>query len=69
MAISYKPLFRTMLDKNKKVTDLNAVVSTNVSSKFRKNQHVNTGTLDKLCRYLDCRIEDIIEYVTDQAQA
>jgi putative transcriptional regulator len=64
--ISYKPLFKTLLDKGMKLTDLNKVLPTSVTSKFKKNKHVTTSTLEKLCRFLECRIEDIIEYVNSE---
>ena len=30
--------------------------------RLRKNENVNTHTLNELCRILDCRLEDIAEY-------
>lgn len=63
--ISYKPLFITMAKKGLKNKDLRSVASTNVISKFAKNEHVNTATLDKLCQLLHCRIEDVIEVLPD----
>lgn len=33
--------------------------------RLKKNMHVSTHTLETLCRLLDCRIEDIVEYATD----
>lgn len=63
--ISYRPLFHTLLEKNKKITDLNAILPTSVTSKFKKNEHVNTSTLEKICIFLDCRIEDIIEIIKE----
>ena len=39
-------------------------------SRLRHNQNVNTFTLNRLCEILDCRLEDIVEYIkvenTDQ---
>ena len=31
--------------------------------KLRANDNIETKTLDKLCSLLDCKIEDIMEYV------
>lgn len=66
--ISYDPLFHTLLDKNANLTDLTtkAGVSTAVVAKFKKNEHVNTGTLEKICLFLNCRIQDVIEILPDQ---
>lgn len=33
--------------------------------RLRANENVETKTLDKLCAALDCRIEDIVEYIAD----
>lgn len=64
--ISYRPLLHTLLEKNVNLSDLvNAGISTAVIAKFRKNEHVNTSTLEKICKYLDCNIKDIIEYIPD----
>lgn len=34
--------------------------------RLRKNMVVKTIILDRLCKILDCRIEDIVEYVPDE---
>lgn len=34
--------------------------------RLQANQPVSTHTLDKLCRILDCRLEDIAEYIPDE---
>ena len=33
--------------------------------RLRANENVETKTLDKLCEALDCKIEDIAEYIKD----
>ena len=33
--------------------------------RLRANENVETKTLDKICTVLDCRIEDIIEFIKD----
>ncbi len=33
--------------------------------RLKANENVETKTLDKLCSVLDCKIEDIIEYVKE----
>lgn len=66
--ISYKPLFRTLLEKDCKLTDLNAFLAPNITSKFKKDAHVNTATLEKICLFLDCKIQDVIEVLPDATQ-
>ena len=37
-------------------------ISTGQLDRLRKNENVNTYTLDQLCRILDCSFDDIAEY-------
>ena len=37
-------------------------ISTGQLDRLRKNENVNTYTLDQLCRILNCGLEDIAEY-------
>lgn len=65
--ISYEPLFHTLIEKKKKLSDLtNAGLSSRIVAKFRKNEHVNTSTLEKICLYLNCSIQDVIEILPDK---
>ncbi len=34
--------------------------------RLKANENMETKTLDKLCAALDCKIEDIVEYIPDQ---
>lgn len=38
-------------------------ISTEQLDRLRKNENVNTYTLDQLCRILNCGLEDIAEYI------
>lgn len=40
--------------------------STGQLDRLRKNQNVNTYTLNQLCRILDCQVNDIMEYREDE---
>ncbi len=37
-------------------------ISTGQLDRLRKNENVNTYTLNQLCKILNCRLEDIAEY-------
>ena len=37
-------------------------ISTGQLDRLRKNQNVNTYTLNQLCKILNCRLEDIAEF-------
>ena len=68
MAVSYKKLWKLLIDKDLKKKDLCAMAGISSASitKMGKNGHVTTEILLKICTALDCRIEDIMEIVPDQ---
>ena len=70
MALSYKKLFKLLIDRNMKKKDLCelADISTTSVAKLGKNQNVNTEILDKICEALDCDIFDIVEYVKQESE-
>lgn len=41
-------------------------ISKSLLQKFRKNENVEIFTLGHICAILDCKIEDIVEYVPDE---
>lgn len=69
--IDYSPFWETL--KNSPETTYTLITKHHISSaiinKLRKNKPMNTTTLNDLCRILNCRIEDIAQYIpsdTDQ---
>ncbi len=69
MAISYKKLWKLLIDKGMLKKDLRvaAGLSTNVIAKMGKNQDVSTESLRKICKALNCDITDIIEFTNEDA--
>lgn len=61
--LSYEPLRATLKNKNKKRIDLRNVLSSATVAKLGHNQSVSLSTIDLICQYLDCSIEDIVIYV------
>lgn len=70
MAISYKKLWKLLIDKDMMKKDLReaAGLSTNVIAKLGKNQDVSTEVLRKICKALNCDITDIMELIEDEAK-
>lgn len=66
--ISYEPLYRTM--KNKQVTTYKLIhefgVSRSLLDRLKHNKPISTVTLNDLCTFLDCRVEEILVYVKDE---
>ena len=65
MTISYKPLWKLLVEKDLKKKDLSEMAGLcNVTiSRLTKGKSVTTDSLLKICIALDCRIEDIMEVV------
>ena len=70
MSVSYKKLWKLLIDKDMKKKDLceKAGISPASVTKMGRNGHVTTEILVKICAALDCGIEDIIEIVPDEKQ-
>ena len=68
MKISYKPLWKTLIDKNmsKKDLRLQAHLTTNHIANMGKGEHISMPTLIKICETLDCGIMDVIELASDE---
>ena len=62
MAVSYDKLWKILIDKKFKKTDLikNAKISSSALAKLSKNEFVSLSVIDKICFYLDCDISDIL---------
>lgn len=63
--ISYKPFWTTL--KNSSETTYTLINKYRISSatidKLRKDKPMNTTTLNDLCRILNCKLEEVAEYI------
>lgn len=61
--ISYKPLFRLLLEKDMTKTQLRTAVgfSSTTLAKLSKGEYISLETIENICKYLNCKIEDVIE--------
>ena len=68
MTVSYKKLWKLLIDKNLKRTDLRAAtgISTTTLAKLGKDENVSTEILAKICKALECDVGDILEMVNDE---
>ena len=64
MQINYDKLWKLMIDKKINKTQLSekAGITTNEMAKMGKNEMVKMETLVRICKVLDCTLDDIIEY-------
>ena len=67
MAVSYKKLWKLLIDKDITKKDLSSMagISPATITKMGKNGHVTTEVLLKICTALDCGINDIVEVIPD----
>jgi len=67
--IVFDKLWTTMKEKGISTYQLreSCGIDSKTVRRLRANDNVETKTLDRLCAALDCRIEDIIEYVADKS--
>ena len=67
MAVSYKKLWKLLIDRDMKKKDLivAAGISQSSLSKMGRNENVNTDILVRVCKALNCDIGDILEILTD----
>jgi len=66
--LSYNKLWKLLIDRNLYRKDLRemAGISTNAMAKMSKGGDVSTQVLCKICKVLNCRIEDIVDIIPDE---
>ena len=67
MSVSYNKLWKLLIDKNMKKKDLEVLsgVSHYTINKLNKGENITTEVLGRICKALDCNINDIMEFVED----
>lgn len=65
MAASYKKLWKLLIDRDLKKKDLQelAGISNYTVSKLNRGDNVTTDVLGKICKALNCNVDDIMEFV------
>ena len=67
MAYSYNKLWKLMIDKKINKTRLRheAGITSNAMANMGKDQPVNVEVLAKICRVLECSLDDIVEIIEE----
>lgn len=67
--VSYKKLWKVLIDKDMKKKDLQATAGISWASvtKLSKGETVSMEVLMKICKVLDCNIGDIMDLIPDQS--
>ena len=68
MAVTYKKLWKLLIDKEMKKKELAALAKINPTtiSKMSRGDNVTVEVLGKICSVLDCKLDDIMEFVPDK---
>ena len=68
MAVSYKKLWKILIDKDMKKTDLikEAGITSNILARMGNNQYIALDSLEKICVALKCDIGDVVEFVKEK---
>lgn len=68
MRISYNKLWKMLIDKEMQRKDLQeaAGISSASIAKLGKGANITTDVLLKICKTLDCHIEDILETIDEK---
>lgn len=65
MAVKYDKLFHLLIDK--KITNAQlaekASVSANIITRLKRDQYISIESIEKLCKALDCGVDDILDFV------
>ena len=67
MKVSYKKLWKLLIDKEMSKADLRkeAGIAPNTMTKLRRDEEVSMSVLLKIATYLDCDISDICQFVKE----
>ncbi|PCK17682.1 transcriptional regulator [Bacillus pumilus] len=67
--LSYKPLKITLVLKDKTTADLKTDlgIAPATVAKLNKNEYVALTVIHKICDYLDCTIQEVVEFVREES--
>ena len=66
--ITYDPFYRTLKERGvstyKLINQYN--ISRSLLDRLKHNKPISTVTIDDLCKILNCRVEDILSFESDE---
>ena len=68
MGVSYKKLFKLMIDRDMKKKDLKelASIGNSTMTKLAKDENVTMDVMAKICNALNCTMDEIVEVLPDE---
>ena len=69
MSVQYNKLFKLMIDRKISNAELRqkAGFSANIITKLKKDEYIALDSVEKICKALQCRVDDILEFVPDHS--
>lgn len=70
MAVSYRKLFHLMIDNGMTNAELmeKGGFSANIITRLKRNNYVSLDSIEKICKALNCGVDDILEFLPDNAE-
>ncbi len=71
MSVSYKKLFKLLIDRDMKKKDFKALtgISQGTLSKLQNGGNVTVDVLEKICLNMQCSIDEILEFIPDSVDS
>ncbi|HHQ2310674.1 XRE family transcriptional regulator [Enterococcus faecium] len=68
MAVSYKKLFHLLVDRDISNNELQKMAgfSGNIMTRMKREQYISLESVEKICKVLDCKVDDILEFTSDK---
>lgn len=65
---SFKPMKRTMLERDVSASELREAlgIAPSTYTKINKGGWVALNVIARICEYLECRVEDVVEFVEER---
>lgn len=70
MSVSYKKIFKLLIDRNIRKKDLKemASIGNSTMTKLANNENVTMEVIAKICTALKCKMGDIVEIIPDSGE-
>lgn len=70
MKVCYNKFFKLLIDRRIRKMEFAkmAGISQNTMARLSRNQNVSLDVLGKICCALDCKIDDILEFISEDKE-
>lgn len=70
MAVTYKKLFHMLIDRDIQTSKLTerAGFSANILTRLRRDQYVSLDSIEKICLTLNCKVDDILDFIDSDGE-